>query len=98
MTTMRTRGIVRTDISADSAADVEAIRELTNRWRVELEPILVTDSDVGYPLLFALLDSINVAVIVVPDTRHLGSWLPIARTQAEVWTLRPVGRLPRTCS
>ncbi|MGF6886330.1 putative nucleotidyltransferase [Nocardia sp. GAS34] len=93
---IRVRGIVRTDLTPDSDTDVAAIYTLADALAVEQEPVLIANSERGFPLLFALLDVTDVTAIVVPDTRHLGDWLPIVRTQVEIWTLRPA-RFPRTC-
>jgi len=91
---IRLRGIVRTDISVDVQRDTEDIDTLARQLDAELEPTLITDSDNDYPLLFALLGSTDVTAVVVPDVRHLSGWLPVLREHLDVWTLRPLRRVP----
>jgi len=93
---IRVYAIVREDISHNRTDQhVEQIRQLAAENQLDLRGVLIAADDAQYGLLLASFEASRIAMLLLPDLRHVSGWQDAIRHQVAVLTLDPPKRWDR---
>ncbi|MEU4711419.1 hypothetical protein AB0G00_33845 [Nocardia salmonicida] len=81
---MRAYGLVSSDVSEDTSADITAVEAMARKWRLDMGRVDVKSAG-ALSSTVALLQDSGFDIVVVPSERHVHDFMAALRRSVAVW-------------